>query len=79
MRLPRKRCVQSSFIALIYTALGHKDDAFQWLERAYTEHDDDLALLKVDPRWDGLRGDPRFGSLLERVGLAGATRLTSSE
>jgi tetratricopeptide (TPR) repeat protein len=70
VRLSRKRYVQPNFIALIYAALGDKDQAFQWLEKAYTDHDDDLSLLKVDPRWDCLRGDPRFDSLVERVGLA---------
>ena len=70
VRLSRKRYVQPNFVALIYTALGDKDEAFEWLEKAYTERDDDLSLLKVDPRWDCLRGDPRFDSLLERVGLA---------
>ena len=68
-RLSTERCVQSNFIALIYAALEEKDEAFYWLERAYTEHDTDLALLKVDPRWDCLRADRRFASLLSRVGL----------
>lgn len=71
--------MQPNFIALVYAALGDKDEAFQWLERAYKEHDDDLALLKVDPRWDSLRGDPRFMSLLQRVGLPSSNHLTSSE
>ena len=69
-RQPKKYCLTPNFIALIYAALGDSDQAFMWLEKAYTEHDDDLGLLKIDPRWDGLRGDSRFMSLLERVGLA---------
>jgi DNA-binding winged helix-turn-helix (wHTH) protein/TolB-like protein/tetratricopeptide (TPR) repeat protein len=73
-RLSSQRFVQSSFIALIYAALGDKDDALHWLEKAYAEHDTDLALLKVDPRWDGLRADRRFERLLRRVGLAHARR-----
>jgi len=56
-------------IALIYLALGDKDQAFAWLEQAYNERDEELGLLKVDPMLDGLRADPRFMSLLERVGL----------
>lgn len=78
-RLPRKRCGQTGFIALIYTALEDKDEAFRWLELGYTEHDEGLALLKVDPRLDSLRADARFKSLLERVGLADSNHLTSSE
>lgn len=68
-RLSKKRYVQPYSIALIYTALGDKDEAFQWLERANAQHDEDLFLLKVDPRLDSMRGDPRFASLLQRVGL----------
>ena len=56
-------------IALIYLALGDKDQAFAWLEQAYNERDEELGLLKVDPMLDSLRADPKFVSLLERVGL----------
>jgi tetratricopeptide (TPR) repeat protein len=80
LRSLSKSCyVQSNLIALIYTALGQKDDAFDWLERAYAERDEDLCLLKIDPRLDSLRTDPRFISLLERVGLNGSDAVTSSE
>jgi DNA-binding winged helix-turn-helix (wHTH) protein/tetratricopeptide (TPR) repeat protein len=57
-------------IALIYTALGEKDEAFGWLETAWQEREESLALLKIDPMLDELREDPRFISLLQRVGLA---------
>jgi tetratricopeptide (TPR) repeat protein len=69
-RQPKKYCLTPNSIALIYEALGDAEQAFMWLETAYTEHDDDLALLKIDPKLDSLRGDPRFMSLLERIGLA---------
>jgi DNA-binding winged helix-turn-helix (wHTH) protein/tetratricopeptide (TPR) repeat protein len=61
--------VQPTLIALIYAALDKKNDALQWLERAYSERDPDLVLLRVDPRLDCLRADPRFTDLVERVGL----------
>jgi tetratricopeptide (TPR) repeat protein len=60
----------SALIALVYTALGDKDEALRWLETAYAEHDADLCLLKVDPRLDSLRNDYRFEQLLELVGFA---------
>ena len=60
----------ATLIALIHIALGDRDQALEWLERACDEHDHDLCLIKVDPRLDSLRAEPRFLTLLERVGLA---------
>ncbi len=56
-------------IALIYTALSDKNNAFRWLEKAYQAHDVGLVYLKVDPSLDPLRSDPRFADLMQRVGL----------
>jgi DNA-binding SARP family transcriptional activator len=60
-------------VALIHTALGENDQAFEWLEKAYEAHDGELFNLKVEPALDPLRQDPRFASLLQRVGLAPRT------
>ena len=60
-------------VALIHTALGENDEAFEWLEKAYEAHDGELFNLKVEPALDPLRRDPRFASLLRRVGLAPQT------
>jgi len=57
-------------IALVYSGLGEKQDAFEWLEEAYKAHDVGLVYLKIDPCLDPLRADPRFDDLLRRVGLA---------
>jgi len=57
------------YVAKIYSALGECDDAFTWLERAMEERDLWLVFLKVDPGWAGLRSDPRFTNLMQRVGL----------
>lgn len=78
-RLSKEQYVQSYFVALIFAALVEKDKAFQWLERGYAEHDDDMGLLKVDPRLDSLRDDPRFESLLQRVALANTTNRQTLE
>jgi len=56
-------------VAETYVLLGDKDQAFHWLERAYSEHDDEMVTLKIDTVWDPLRSDPRFKDLLRRVGL----------
>src|SRR6266481_454325 len=62
--------VSPYMIATIYAGLGNKDKAFEYLEKAYQERCWDIAwCLKADPRTDNLRSDPRFQSLLQRVGL----------
>jgi DNA-binding winged helix-turn-helix (wHTH) protein/TolB-like protein/Flp pilus assembly protein TadD len=57
-------------MAEIYAALGNKDSAFEWLERAYEERDGTLVFLKVAPMMDCLRTDPRFATILQRMNLA---------
>jgi DNA-binding winged helix-turn-helix (wHTH) protein/TolB-like protein/Tfp pilus assembly protein PilF len=57
-------------VALAYGWLGDKDQAFRWLERDFQAHDFYLVFLKVDPAFDPLRSDPRFGDLLRKVGLS---------
>lgn len=57
-------------IAWVYAGLGEKDQAFKWLEKAYEERDSSMVYLKVDPKLDSLRSDPRFADLLRRVGLS---------
>jgi tetratricopeptide (TPR) repeat protein len=56
-------------VAGVYAWRGEKDRAFQWLERARAQRDGGLSFLKVDPVMRGLRGDPRWGSLLKAVNL----------
>ena len=65
----RQRYVSAYSFALVYAALGGKDQAFQWLEKSYQDRAFDLAFLKVDPLLDNLRSDPRFADLVRRVGL----------
>jgi DNA-binding SARP family transcriptional activator/TolB-like protein/Tfp pilus assembly protein PilF len=61
--------VTSYAVALVYTALGERDQAFAWLDRAVQERTHWLLWLNRDRRWDPIRSDPRFGSLVRRVGL----------
>ena len=55
-------------MAIIYTALGDKNKAFEWLEKAYDVRSDLMLFLRVDPFFDPLRSDARFSDLLRRVG-----------
>ena len=69
LEVSKQRYVSPTSIALIYAALGNREQAFAWLEEANHQNDALLARLKVDPRFDPLRSDPRFTDLVRRVGL----------
>ncbi|HEX8560424.1 MAG TPA: protein kinase [Pyrinomonadaceae bacterium] len=53
-------------VAVVNALLGERDAAFSWLARAEEEHSVGLTYLRVDPRLDNLRADPRFNELLRR-------------
>ena len=61
-------------IAHVYEGLGRADDALAWLEKAVTERDGWLVILNAYPRFDSLRGEPRFKSVLREVGLPESDR-----
>ena len=61
--------VPAFYVALVYAGLDDKEQAFTWLEKACEERFNRLAYLGVEALWDPLRPDPRFASLLGRVGL----------
>jgi tetratricopeptide (TPR) repeat protein len=63
------RYVPSIYIALIYTGLNEKDEAFRWLDKAFDERCEYLVYLPTEPLADPLRNDPRFAQLLHRLGL----------
>ena len=64
-----QRYVSPHAIAVVHVGLGEHDAALDWLERAYESHDRALVWLRVHPRLDPLRGDPRFHRLLEALRL----------
>jgi TolB-like protein/Tfp pilus assembly protein PilF len=57
------------FVALVHTARGDRDQAIRWLARSIEARSGSVRYLKVEPRLDPLRSDPRFAGLLERAGL----------
>jgi tetratricopeptide (TPR) repeat protein len=66
-RLSQQRYVMPYYLAVIYTALNRRDEAFCWLEKAFEERAAWATFTKTDPRLDGLRSDSRFDRLLCRT------------
>ena len=62
----------SSQIAGLYAALGKKAVALGWLERAQKNHEGALVWIKIDPRFDSLRNEPRFKVILREMKLDGS-------
>ena len=69
-RLAGSRYVSPLYFAAVHTGLGEKDQAIEWLERAYHQRTDRLVYLGVDPIADPLRSIPRFKELLRKIGVA---------
>jgi len=69
-RVKQQLYVSPYEFAQIYMGLGEKDEAFAYLDKTYEESPDLLVFLKVDPKYDSLRSDPRFVDLLRRMKLS---------
>ncbi len=67
LELGRRMLVSPFDVCLIYLALGDRERALDWLERAFEERSDHLPYLQVNPRLDGLRGEPRYRQLEARM------------
>jgi serine/threonine protein kinase/tetratricopeptide (TPR) repeat protein len=67
--LAKQASLDPGQFALIYAGLGDREQALAQLEQAFARHSSMMTWLKVDARFDNLRQDPRFQSLMRRVGL----------
>jgi hypothetical protein len=56
-------------IAIIYSALGKKNEAFDWLEKAYQNRDGGLMLVNSYWYFGQIRSDPRYAELVKKIGL----------
>jgi DNA-binding winged helix-turn-helix (wHTH) protein/Tfp pilus assembly protein PilF len=68
-QIARSRHVSSYWLAIVCAALEACDDAFELLRKAHTDRDAWLVWLNVEPRFDSLRGDRRFGDIARGIGL----------
>jgi serine/threonine-protein kinase len=67
--LAKEHYVPPQEFAVIFAGLGDKDRAFFWLEQEYQERFATLPYITVDPIFSGLRSDPRYAALVERLKL----------
>ncbi|AFL87299.1 putative integral membrane protein [Terriglobus roseus DSM 18391] len=68
--LSKKRYISPFELALIYFSLGRMDEGFERLELAFQHRCFELITLRIDPRFDNVRDDPRFQSLFSQLGLS---------
>ena len=67
LKLSMTRFVPADHIALIYNGLGDTEKSLDWLEKGYEQRDPKMAFLKVEPKWNNLRNEPRFIKLMKRM------------
>jgi serine/threonine-protein kinase len=68
-QLSEKRYVSPFELASLHFALGQSGEGFEWLSKAFQDRCFELISLRVDPRWQSLKGNPQFHQLFSRLGL----------
>jgi eukaryotic-like serine/threonine-protein kinase len=66
-KLASARNVPAYYFAIIYNGLNDLDETFEWLEKAFDQRDPKMTFLKVEPKWNNLRMEPRFIALMKRM------------
>lgn len=69
MQSAKQGYVSPMSLVFTYAHLNRKDEAFEWLEKAYQERSIWLVNMKTDPQFDTLRSDPRFTEMMKKIGL----------
>ena len=67
LRLSETRYVPPYHFALVYNGLGESEKALDYLEKGIAEKDVRMVFLKVEPKWNNLRDEPRFQNLMRRM------------
>jgi tetratricopeptide (TPR) repeat protein len=57
------------FVAVVYASQNHRDQAFEWLDRAYAQREGNIAFTNLDPLLKNLHGDPRYSAFLKKIRL----------
>ena len=72
LKTTKQHYVPAYDIAVIYMGLGDRTQTLDWLSRAYDERSGFLVYINGDRRFDGLRSDPGYAALMQRMGLRAA-------
>jgi TolB-like protein/DNA-binding winged helix-turn-helix (wHTH) protein/Flp pilus assembly protein TadD len=67
----KRQYVSPYYFAVVYAGLGRPEEAINWLERALADRSNGLVFLKVEPELDGLRSNPRFVALQQKLNFPG--------
>jgi tetratricopeptide (TPR) repeat protein len=65
----QRQYVSPFLLACLHFVLGQNDEGFQWVNRAYEEHDPWLCYVRISPPLDRVRSDPRYTDLLRKMSL----------
>jgi adenylate cyclase len=65
----QREYVPAIVLAWAHMAVGDRDGTFAWLDKMYEEHNPELTFMNEQPRYDRVRGDPRFQQLLRKIGF----------
>ncbi|MDQ3649628.1 MAG: winged helix-turn-helix domain-containing protein [Acidobacteriota bacterium] len=67
LKLSTERYVSPYNIASAYNGLDERDETLAWLERGFEQREPKMVFLKVEPKWNNLRSEPRFVALMKRM------------
>ena len=69
LELSRSKWISPYSIATIYNGLDDREQTYAWLDRGLKDRDPKMVFLKVEPKWNNLRGDLRFQNIIHAVGF----------
>jgi TolB-like protein/DNA-binding winged helix-turn-helix (wHTH) protein/lipopolysaccharide biosynthesis regulator YciM len=67
----KRQYVSPYYFAVVYVGLGKREEAINWLEKAFADRSNGLVFLKVEPELDDLRSNPRFVALQRKLNFPG--------